>query len=832
MAIIYSYPTNINIQPNDIVVGTSTIVVNGKAKNQTKSFPIVDLGTYINLSNTLDSVLTNGNTSLLDAKIGELYLWDGPNGSYAKISIQDSTVRIARAGGGTDIIYSDNGYNLILNNGNASAQIINPLTISGNYILPVKTGDQTFAMLSDIPSITGFVPYTGATQSVNLGLYNLTANSIIKQGGTSTQFLMADGTVTIGNGGIYSYEIHVSQIDGNDITGTGALLNPVASITKALTLITGQRKTIIIHPGNYTESPNITVQYTVLTSLQSIGGNTLISGTVSTNTGCTISGLKMTNLTVNGVTGRGNINILNCDISGTFTKNGTADYTLIRFCDIGAVNIVSTAGVLAVLGGNLSFITVNSVGASILVKNAVCISPVVLVGSATFADCILISTGPTTNALTASAGTNIVLANSQCVIPTFQNVARVSLSGFYSIINCVFDKPNSTLVALSVTGGSTNSIVYSQFINADKFIKQGGTSLEYLMADGSVSLGSAGAVTSVGLSMPAAFSVSNSPITGAGTITVAGAGTASEYIRGDGTLANFPTSTGLTTLNGLTSQAQYFAVGTTGTDFNISSITDTHTFNLPTASAANRGALSTTDWSTFNNKANANTELNIRRTGYTVYNEFLSSVTNGSYAQATVSAGTITSPTGILDANHFGVVTFNSIAAANSGYYSALNPSATATFSCTLTTGLKTDLVFKTPVTISPTTTIRFGVGNGSITSTDFTNGFYFEIVGNSLVGKTANVSVRSSSSTYTISADTWYHLRVIATSTTLITYYVYDMNGTLLFSTTLNTNLPTTSIIMNNIVVATNSGIVATVLGYFDLISITFPPMVRGALD
>jgi len=61
-------------------------------------------------------------------------------------------------------------------------------------------------------------------------------------------------------------------------------------------------------------------------------------------------------------------------------------------------------------------------------------------------------------------------------------------------------------------------------------------------------------------------------------------------------------STGLTALNGLTAQVQNFAVGTSGTDFAISSSTDTHTFNLPTASASNRGALSSADWSTFNGK--------------------------------------------------------------------------------------------------------------------------------------------------------------------------------------------------------------------------------------
>jgi hypothetical protein len=61
-------------------------------------------------------------------------------------------------------------------------------------------------------------------------------------------------------------------------------------------------------------------------------------------------------------------------------------------------------------------------------------------------------------------------------------------------------------------------------------------------------------------------------------------------------------STGLTALNGLTAQVQNLATGTSGTDFGISSATSTHTFNLPTASAANRGALSSADWTTFNNK--------------------------------------------------------------------------------------------------------------------------------------------------------------------------------------------------------------------------------------
>lgn len=61
-------------------------------------------------------------------------------------------------------------------------------------------------------------------------------------------------------------------------------------------------------------------------------------------------------------------------------------------------------------------------------------------------------------------------------------------------------------------------------------------------------------------------------------------------------------SGGIGTLNTLTASTQTFATGTSGTDFGISSATSTHTFNLPTASGTNRGALSSTDWTTFNNK--------------------------------------------------------------------------------------------------------------------------------------------------------------------------------------------------------------------------------------
>jgi hypothetical protein len=77
-------------------------------------------------------------------------------------------------------------------------------------------------------------------------------------------------------------------------------------------------------------------------------------------------------------------------------------------------------------------------------------------------------------------------------------------------------------------------------------------------------------------------------------------------------------STGLNALNGLTAQVQYLATGSSGTDFNISSLTDTHTFNIPSSSATNRGLLTSTDWTTFNNKGTVSSVAATAGTGISV----------------------------------------------------------------------------------------------------------------------------------------------------------------------------------------------------------------------
>jgi hypothetical protein len=81
--------------------------------------------------------------------------------------------------------------------------------------------------------------------------------------------------------------------------------------------------------------------------------------------------------------------------------------------------------------------------------------------------------------------------------------------------------------------------------------------------------------------------------------------------------AGIMAGTGITAINSLTGAAQTLVAGTSGTDFAVSSVGTAHTLNLPTASATNRGALSSADWSTFNGKTTSPWEYRLSGRFYT-----------------------------------------------------------------------------------------------------------------------------------------------------------------------------------------------------------------------
>ena len=167
-----------------------------------------------------------------------------------------------------------------------------------------------------------------------------------------------------------------------------------------------------------------------------------------------------------------------------------------------------------------------------------------------------------------------------------------------------------TLTNKSISG-STNTlsnIGNSSLTNSAITINGTSTSL-----GGSINVGT---VTSVDLTASTGISVSGGPITGSGSITVTNTApdqtvvlTAGTGISTSGTYPNFTITNTAPSSGGTVTSVAALTIGTTGTDLSSTvangTTTPVITLQVPTASATNRGALSSTDWSTFNGKANA-----------------------------------------------------------------------------------------------------------------------------------------------------------------------------------------------------------------------------------
>jgi hypothetical protein len=76
-------------------------------------------------------------------------------------------------------------------------------------------------------------------------------------------------------------------------------------------------------------------------------------------------------------------------------------------------------------------------------------------------------------------------------------------------------------------------------------------------------------------------------------------------------IASSGATNALTSINGMTNQAQTIAVGASGSDVNVTVGSGTTTIQIPTASGSTRGAVSAADWTTFNSKVGPTRAVNV-----------------------------------------------------------------------------------------------------------------------------------------------------------------------------------------------------------------------------
>jgi hypothetical protein len=349
-------------------------------------------------------------------------------------------------------------------------------TVSVNDAYLYVTGyDQTGPSLGNvgnliIGSTNGIVKtFIGNTAEANV-ITTVNSDGLTVSGNVTANYFIGDGSQLTGISTSFDLEMHVSK-DGNDSTGTGTILRPYLSITHALTQVTGGRNTIVIHPGGYTENPTITSLATQLITYDATGASTLVYGTVTiANTTGRIAGLKMTNL---AITGNAQAYINSSTVDEQFTKSSSG-YVEVDDCELQATGnvLISGSGTTTIIGNKINNLVVNNAGAQVLIKGANdCVMPQVTAGSLNIVDSIIRASSNTANAVTSSPGTVVTLINNQILNPAADNVARINLAGFHSIIGVIYDKANSTL------SNSLNSAVYFQTVNVDSLVSSGNVSV-------------------------------------------------------------------------------------------------------------------------------------------------------------------------------------------------------------------------------------------------------------------------------------------------------------------------------------------------------------------
>jgi hypothetical protein len=338
------------------------------------------------------------------------------------------------------------------------------LTLAGTQFSITNTAvtAAAYGSASSVPNYT--VNAQGQLTSASNTAIAINANQI-----TSGTLPVANGGTgrTVGNYSVYANEVHVSNLSGNDTTGDGTLINPVATITKALTLLTAVSRTVIVHPGVYAESPTVSSTNTTITTLELTGANTELTGTLTLSAAARISGLKMANLTI---TGSGSAYISNCTVDTRVIKSGSNYVEIINSelqCTLGVQ--ISGAGTVSIIGNKCWAVAVSNASANVLIKDCFqVLTPSVTAGTLQIDGSAIFAASPASNAVTSSVGSFITLANSFVLNSAGTNVERVSLAGFYSILNLVYDKTNSTF-----TGTNLNAIDYFSVINTESLVSSG-----------------------------------------------------------------------------------------------------------------------------------------------------------------------------------------------------------------------------------------------------------------------------------------------------------------------------------------------------------------------
>ena len=408
-------------------------------------------------------------------------------------------------------------------------------------------------------------------------------------GGLGTQILatFTDSATSTFTPGTNAYDLGSSSLrwnfygTGGNFTGaisTSSTTASTSSTTGALIVTGGAGIGLTSYFGQDVKIQGTTASTGFSTGALTVAGGVGISGSLYVNS----NGLFTGNFNGQRYVEISNSNTGSSASSGLLVSNDLAFISL----GIGSTSVSGIDGITSSLcvpagyGHLFSFRTGFQSGGMSVGAGSTLILFVNQNGTGSSTRIILNNTGATITAFTASTSTT----SGALVVAGGAGIAKTSYFGQDVVIQGATGSGSTTTGALTVVGGvgiggslnvfgtidvSNNIEVLSQ--KEVRFFNSANTFYTGLRA------GSSSA--NVTFTLPIADGTANQVL----------------YTNGSAGLAwtSIASVSAITSLNGLTASTQTFATGTSGTDFNISSSTSTHTFNIPYAGAASTGLITT-----------------------------------------------------------------------------------------------------------------------------------------------------------------------------------------------------------------------------------------------
>lgn len=312
------------------------------------------------------------------------------------------------------------------------------------------TGVQGATGVTGSTGATGIQGPTGASENLN--------NYVLKQtAATGTyNYLTASGT---GATGPQSKIIYVSTF-GDDNQNGQTILNPVQTLSKALSLVNNSGWTILIAPGTYSIGTTTitTLNLTIGAYNNETSAAVNITGTLNLNH--TSSSIRLNNLSLEQlvIQNVGSVYMSYCTIQISFTVSGAA-YVSANNCDFQGGSLSSTL----FLGGanyanfndcSLGVMTVANSGRNVSVNSCLSCGPMICsAGTLLVKGSNVYSASAGTASITLSSGATLVLQNSNSwYTPGVLSRLTIPSGSFYSFDNSFFDTTNTTLSGTRISG--------------------------------------------------------------------------------------------------------------------------------------------------------------------------------------------------------------------------------------------------------------------------------------------------------------------------------------------------------------------------------------------